>query len=117
MIREPRSKALLATDLSARDKYRIEKKKNKELLLLRSEINELKRQVSDLYEMIKKNNLQTSIQVDGRVSLDTIPILVAAGADNLVAGSTSLFMAGQPLKENKKLLDISINEGLKGVEG
>ena len=73
------------------------------------------KKVRDLREMIKKNNLETSIQVDGRVSLDTIPKVVAAGADNLVAGSTSLFMAGQTLKENKKLLDASISEGLKGV--
>ena len=73
------------------------------------------KKVKDLYEMIQKYGLNTSIQVDGRVSLDTIPKLVAAGADSLVAGSTSLFMKGQPLKENKKLLDASINEGLKGV--
>ena len=65
--------------------------------------------------MIKKNNLETIIQVDGRVSLDTIPGLVAAGADSLVAGSTSLFIPGQTIEENKKLLDLSIIEGLKGV--
>ena len=73
------------------------------------------KKVKDLYKMIQDNNLTTSIQVDGRVSLDTIPALVAAGADNLVAGSTSLFMQGQTLKENKKLLDLSIEKGLKGV--
>lgn len=73
------------------------------------------KKVKDLYKMIQDNNLPTSIQVDGRVSLDTIPALVAAGADNLVAGSTSLFMSGQTLKENKKMLDLSIEKGLKGV--
>ena len=73
------------------------------------------KKVKDLYKMIQDNNLPTSIQVDGRVSLDTIPALVTAGADNLVAGSTSLFMPGQTLKENKKMLDLSIEKGLKGV--
>ena len=73
------------------------------------------KKVKDLYELIRKNNLDTKIQVDGRVSLETIPGLVKAGADSLVVGSTSLFIPGKTITENKKLLDISINEGLKGV--
>ena len=72
------------------------------------------KKVKDLYELIRKNNLDTKIQVDGRVSLETIPGLVKAGADSLVVGSTSLFIPGKTITENKKLLDISINEGLKG---
>lgn len=72
------------------------------------------KKVKDLYELIRKNNLDTKIQVDGRVSLETIPSLVKAGADSLVVGSTSLFIPGKTITENKKLLDISINEGLKG---
>ena len=72
------------------------------------------KKVKDLSELIRKNNLDTKIQVDGRVSLETIPGLVKAGADSLVVGSTSLFIPGKTITENKKLLDISINEGLKG---
>ena len=72
------------------------------------------KKVRDLSELIRKNNLDAKIQVDGRVSLDTIPRLVSAGADSLVVGSTSLFIPGKTISENKKLLDISINEGLKG---
>jgi ribulose-phosphate 3-epimerase len=72
------------------------------------------KKVKDLYELIRKNNLDVKIQVDGRVSLETIPKLVSAGADSLVAGSTSLFIPGNTISENKKLLDVSINEGLKG---
>ncbi|MCP1225637.1 ribulose-phosphate 3-epimerase [Sebaldella sp. S0638] len=72
------------------------------------------KKVKDLYELIKKNNLDVKIQVDGRVSLETIPKLVSAGADSLVVGSTSLFIPGKTISENKKLLDISISEGLKG---
>ena len=72
------------------------------------------KKVKDLYELIRKNNLDVKIQVDGRVSLETIPKLVSAGADSLVVGSTSLFIPGKTISENKKLLDISISEGLKG---
>ena len=45
------------------------------------------------------------LQVDGRVSLDTIPDLVRAGASNLVLGSTGLFIPGATLAENKRRLD------------
>ena len=72
------------------------------------------KKVKDLYELIRKNNLDVKIQVDGRVSLETIPKLVSAGADSLVVGSTSLFIPGKTISENKKLLDISISEGLMG---
>lgn len=74
------------------------------------------KKVKDLYELIQKNKLETQIQVDGRVSLETIPGLINAGADNLVVGSTSLFIPGSTIRENKKLLDISIEKGLKGVK-
>jgi ribulose-phosphate 3-epimerase len=78
------------------------------------QVNYAGKKVKDLYELIKKNNLDVKIQVDGRVSLDTIPGLVSAGADSLVVGSTSLFIPGKTITENKKLLDVSISEGLKG---
>lgn len=78
------------------------------------QVNYADKKVKDLYELIKRNNLDVKIQVDGRVSLETIPKLVSAGADSLVVGSTSLFIPGNTVSENKKLLDISISEGLKG---
>ncbi len=64
-----------------------------------------KQKVRDLRKMIDERNLNTLIQVDGRVSLDTIPGLIEAGADDLVLGSTSLFIAGKNLEENKRNLD------------
>ena len=70
-----------------------------------------RQKISDLHAMIQEKNLNTKIQVDGRVSFDTIPELAAAGADNLVLGSTSLFMRGNTLSENKKTLDASIEKG------
>ncbi|MDL2276421.1 ribulose-phosphate 3-epimerase [Breznakia sp. OttesenSCG-928-G09] len=72
-----------------------------------------KQKVEDLHNLIKQRELTTKIQVDGRVSLDTVPMLVKAGADNLVLGSTSLFMKNNTLSENKKILDEAIMKGLK----
>jgi ribulose-phosphate 3-epimerase len=68
--------------------------------------------VEDLRKLIDNKGYDATIQVDGRVSLDTIPMLVKAGADNLVLGSTSLFMKDDTLEENKKRLDAAVKEGL-----
>ncbi|SFJ71715.1 ribulose-phosphate 3-epimerase [Thermoflavimicrobium dichotomicum] len=70
------------------------------------------KKVEDLYQLIKEKGLDTRIEVDGRVSFDTIPGLVRAGADILVAGSTSLFMPSNSLAENKKSMEKYILEGL-----
>ena len=59
------------------------------------------KKVKDLSELIRKNNLDAKIQVDGRVSLETIPKLVSAGADSLVVGSTSLFIPGNTKVKTK----------------
>lgn len=56
------------------------------------------RKVSALKEMILKKNLSTLIEVDGGVNRHNAPILGAAGADALVAGS-SVFSAPDPMKE------------------
>ncbi|MCK3657923.1 ribulose phosphate epimerase [Pasteurellaceae bacterium Pebbles2] len=71
------------------------------------------RKVSDLRQLIDNRNLITSIQVDGRVSLDTISGLVKAGADNLVLGSTSLFVKGKSLMENKQSVFNAIKLGME----
>lgn len=71
-----------------------------------------KQKVEDLRKIINDKGYNATIQVDGRVSLDTIPMLVNAGADNLVLGSTSLFMKDTTLEENKKRLDQAVKEGL-----
>ncbi|AOH55372.1 ribulose phosphate epimerase [Peribacillus muralis] len=70
------------------------------------------KKVEDLYRLIKEKGLETSIEVDGRVSLETIPSLVRAGADTLVAGSTSLFLPNESLAENKRVMEAAILEGL-----
>lgn len=70
------------------------------------------KKVKDLYQTIQGAGLETRIEVDGRVSLDTIPALVEAGADILVAGSTSLFVKGNRLDENKQIMEQRIAEGI-----
>lgn len=56
------------------------------------------KKVSVLKEMILKRGLSTLIEVDGGVNRHNAPILAAAGADALVAGS-SVFSAQDPMAE------------------
>ena len=48
----------------------------------------------------ERGSERVAIEIDGRVSFDNIPGLVAAGADILVAGSQSLFHSGGDLATN-----------------
>ncbi|MBA4493049.1 ribulose-phosphate 3-epimerase [Paenactinomyces guangxiensis] len=77
-----------------------------------SQVSYAVKKVGDLSQLIKKRGLDTRIEVDGRVSLDTIPGLVRAGADILVAGTTSLFLPNHSLDENKRLVEEAIAKGL-----
>ena len=52
------------------------------------------------------------IQVDGNVSFENIPAMVAAGADCLVAGTSSIFHSGAGWNENIGRLRDSIRSGL-----
>lgn len=72
--------------------------------------------VRRLRELIDAEAAGVDLQVDGRVSLESIPGLVAAGATNLVLGSTGLFLKGMELSESKKLLDEAVSSAdRKGV--
>jgi len=51
------------------------------------------------------------IQVDGNVSFANIPKMVAAGADNLVAGTSSIFHRDGSWAENLVRLEAAITEG------
>lgn len=51
-----------------------------------------------------------TIQVDGNVSFENIPAMVAAGADCLVAGTSSIFHNGAGWSENIDRLRASIDE-------
>ncbi|MCT1901588.1 ribulose-phosphate 3-epimerase [Oceanobacillus sojae] len=69
------------------------------------------RKISDLKEKITSQSLHTSIQVDGRVSLSSIPELVKYGADDLVLGSTSLFIKENSIEHNKQAVLDAIKQG------
>ncbi|MGC3955393.1 MAG: ribulose-phosphate 3-epimerase [Propionicimonas sp.] len=66
------------------------------------------RKVRALRDLIDAQNLEVDLQVDGRVSLDSIPGLIGAGARNLVLGSTGLFLKGRTLREGRQLLDAAV---------
>ncbi|MFT4222156.1 ribulose-phosphate 3-epimerase [Dysgonomonas sp.] len=63
--------------------------------------------VSKLKEMILKRNLNTLIEVDGGVNLDTGKQLIAAGADVLVAGN-AIFADPNPTEMIHKLKSIVV---------
>lgn len=46
----------------------------------------------------------TPIEVDGNCSFENVPLMVARGADIIVAGTSSLFKKGLPLHEGVRLL-------------
>lgn len=70
------------------------------------------KKIADLRRLIDTQELAVDLQVDGRVSLATIPDLLDAGATNLVLGSTSLFIAGNTLTENRQLLSEAVNKSV-----
>jgi ribulose-phosphate 3-epimerase len=58
-----------------------------------------------------------SIEVDGNVSFDNIPRMVAAGADILVAGTSSIFHGGGGLAQNAARIQTAIDLGVKERSG
>ena len=71
------------------------------------------RKIFDLRKRITEMNLDTKISVDGNVSLDHIPDMVASGADILVGGSSGLFLPDGDLRKSIKDIRDSIAIGLK----
>jgi ribulose-phosphate 3-epimerase len=60
--------------------------------------------------------LSIPIEVDGNVSFDNIPRMVEAGADILVAGTSSLFSSSGTLHKNAGRLRAAIAAGWRGQE-
>jgi ribulose-phosphate 3-epimerase len=58
------------------------------------------RKIRVLSDLIARRRLDVEIEVDGNVSWENIPRMVEAGAEVLVAGSSSLFAKGTTLREN-----------------
>lgn len=62
---------------------------------------------------LQKAGLKIPIEVDGNVSFDHIPQMAAAGADILVAGTSSLFNRGKSRSENIQKMRTAIEAGLR----
>lgn len=55
--------------------------------------------IADLKNLITRLNVNVEIEVDGNVSFEHAPAMVAAGADILVGGSSSIFQPGMTITE------------------
>ncbi len=70
------------------------------------------RKIADCHELLLARGFDLPIQVDGNVSFDNIPGMVAAGATNLVAGTSSIFHKSGTMRKNKQRMLAAIQEGL-----
>jgi ribulose-phosphate 3-epimerase len=71
------------------------------------------RKIADCRRFLADYDPAIPIMVDGNVSFEHIPNMVAAGADILVAGTSSWFDAGGSLTENVRKTEEAIAAGLK----
>jgi ribulose-phosphate 3-epimerase len=70
------------------------------------------RKIADCRVWLASRALEIPIEVDGNVSFEHIPSMIAHGADILVAGSSSLFAAEASQKVNMSKIAASILSGL-----
>jgi ribulose-phosphate 3-epimerase len=70
------------------------------------------KKIERLRQLISDMHLDIRISVDGNVSYENAPDMVAAGADILVGGSSSLFRSDIPLEDSIKRLKDCIKKGL-----
>ncbi len=71
------------------------------------------RKIADCRAFLRQWPLDIPIQVDGNVSFKNIPKMVAAGADILVAGTSSVFHKGGTRSENIQRARHAISRGLE----
>lgn len=68
--------------------------------------------ISECRTYLEERGYSIPIQVDGNVSLANIPAMVAAGADILVCGTSSIFRKGGSIAGNVALTRAATEEGL-----
>jgi ribulose-phosphate 3-epimerase len=71
------------------------------------------RKIADCRSLLERRGKRIPIMVDGNVSFEHIPAMVAAGADVLVAGTSSWFSRDGSLAENTRRTQEAIAEGLR----
>jgi ribulose-phosphate 3-epimerase len=81
-----------------------------------SQVPYARRKIAECHELLAKRGLDIPIEVDGRVSFETIPGLVAAGADILVTGTSCLFHPAAPMSDNLAKIRTAIDQGLSKRE-
>jgi ribulose-phosphate 3-epimerase len=77
-----------------------------------SQVIYAERKVSDCRIFLESHHRSIPIEIDGRISFHNISDLVTAGADIIVAGSSSMFHKGKTIQENYRLIEHAINVGL-----
>lgn len=71
------------------------------------------RKIADCRRMLDERGYRhLPIQVDGNVSFENVPAMVAAGATNLVAGTSSIFNSAQSWQANMQRLEQAVQAGL-----
>ncbi len=70
------------------------------------------RKIADCRTLLDSWGCDIPIQVDGNVSFENVPGMVAAGAANLVAGTSSLFKNDASMAENMHKLQAAVEVGL-----
>lgn len=70
------------------------------------------KKVKKLRKIIDDYNYQTKISVDGNVSFENIPEMVASGADLLVLGTSGLFRKDYSIPECMSMIHKAIDQGL-----
>ncbi len=65
--------------------------------------------INDLKLIIEQKNLAVLIEVDGNINQQTIPKVIKAGANILVAGSSSLFRKNKSISEAYHQMLVQIN--------
>jgi ribulose-phosphate 3-epimerase len=71
------------------------------------------RKIADCRVLLEDYGANIPIEVDGNVSFEKIPRMVAAGADILVAGTSSIFHTDGTLLENAQRTRHAIAQGLE----
>lgn len=71
------------------------------------------RKIAECRAWLADRKLDVSVEVDGNVSFENIPKMIAAGADTLVVGSSSLFYPGASIAENMERVKAAIESGFQ----
>jgi len=78
-----------------------------------SQVPYAERRIRDCEKYLRDRGANIPIEIDGRVSFDGIPALVAAGAGILVGGTSCLFHKSARVGENMKKTREAISMGLE----